>query len=195
MTKRKTAFVVALVVIGVAALGLAAAVYAKYIASLQVTGNADNAAWNFESDNENAALTCTITSTVVTGTVTSGKIAPGTSGECTFALSNRTSDVAVDYTLKANETGSSTPKNLQLSSNGTTWGTLASFTKSGTLAIGATNTTVTIYWQWPYETGTVTDGIAEGDDDDTDDGEAAAAGNMTLVFDISGVQHNPANAL
>ena len=192
MTKRKRASLVALAVMCVSVLGLAAVVYAKYIASLQVTGNASIAAWNFEDDNEGATLTCTI-NTVVTGTVASGKIAPGTSGECTFALSNRTSEVAVDYTLKANETDSSTPKNLQLSSDGTTWGTLASFTKSGTLAIGASSTTVTVYWQWPYETGTVTDGIAEGDDDDTDDGEAA--GNMTLVFDISGVQHNPANAL
>lgn len=193
MTKRKRVSLVALAVMCVAVLGLAAAVYAKYIASLQVTGNASIAAWNFEEDNKNAALTCTITSTVVTGTVKSGRIAPGTSGECTFNLSNATSEVAVDYTLKANETGSSTPKNLQLSSDGTTWGTLASFTKSGTLAIGATNATVTVYWQWPYETGTVTDGIAAGDEDDTDDGEAA--GNMTLVFDISGVQHNPAVAL
>ena len=82
MTKRKRASLVALAVMCVAVLGLAAAVYAKYIASLQVTGNASIAAWKFESDNENATLTCNVTSTVVSGTIagdanTTYKIAPG----------------------------------------------------------------------------------------------------------------------
>ena len=190
MSKKKTALVAALVIFGVAVLGLSAAVYAKYIASLQKTGTATVAKWAFEDENENSTLTCNITSTVVSGTVTSGKIAPGTSGTCTFTLSNKNSEVAVDYTLKNN---TNLNANLQLSSDGTTWGAPGDFTKSGTLAIGDTGTTITVYWQWPYETGAVTDGVATGDAADTTDGENA--NQMTLGFDISGVQHNPANNL
>ena len=194
MSKKKTALVAALVIVGITALGLGAAVYAKYIASLQKTGTATVAKWDFEDENENSTLTCNITSTVVSGTVASGKIAPGTSGTCTFTLSNKDSEVAVDYTLKNNTNlNANIPTNLQLSSDGTTWGALGDFTKSGTLAIGDTGTTVTVYWQWPYETGTVTGGVATGDEDDTTDGENAS--RMTLGFDISGVQHNPANSL
>lgn len=199
MKKHKTALVAALVVIGVTVLGLAAAVYAKYIASLQASGGATIAKWNFETENSNTTVTCSITSTVVSGTVASGKIAPGTSGTCTLSLSNTTSEVAVDYTIKANETDSTNiPTNLELSDDGSEYSsTLSGFSKTGTLAIGDTGTTVTIYWRWPYETGTVTDGIATGDSADTTNGEAAYSGSnqMSIAFDISGVQHNPASAI
>lgn len=197
MSKKRSVGIAAFVIAGIVVLGLAAAVYAKYIASLQASGGAQIAKWNFEDENDEQTVTCNLTSTVVANTIATGTptiIAPGTSGTCTIALSNTTSEVAVDYTIKANETDSEgIPTNLQLSSDGTTWGSLASFSKSGSLAVGAAATTITIYWQWPYETGTVTDGVAAGDSDDTTDGENAA--DMSLAFDITGVQHNPANAL
>lgn len=201
MSKKRGVGVAALIIAGIAVLGLAAAVYAKYFAEFQASGTAKIAKWNFEDENSSSTVTCQLTSTVQTGTIASGTpviIAPGTSGECTLQLANNTSEVAVDYTVTVNETDSDVPTNLKLSSDGTTFGTLASFTKTGTIAAGAANAqTVTIYWQWPYETGAVANGIAAGDSDDTTDGEDAYDGQntMTLAFDIKGVQHNPANAI
>ena len=192
MKKKKTALLVALLVFSVAALGgLVAVVYAKYIASLSVTGTGTIAKWAFASDNQGGTATCTITSSPASGTVAANKIAPGTSGTCTLDLENTNSDVAVDYTVTAN-TGSSTniPANMIL--NG---GSLNNFSATGTLAIGG-STTITINWSWPYETGSTTAEIADEDDEDTDDGEAAAtSATMTLAFDVKGVQHNPANAI
>ena len=190
MKKRKTALVVALIVMGVALLGLAAGVYAKYIATFTKEGGAKVATWAFESDNTAQEITCSLTSTVVSGalaTAASGGdiiIAPGTSGTCTIELKNTTSEVKVKYEISSPVLNGA-PTNLKL--NGAA---ADSFTPvTGYIDMGGTDT-ATITWEWPYETGTPTDGVAPGDEDDTDDGEAG--GNMTVTFTVKGIQVNPA---
>ena len=88
MKKRKTALVVALVLMGVAVLGLGAAVYAKYIASISGQGTATVAKWAFEEDNQSGVVTCPTTS-YNANTLVNGKIAPGTTGTCVIELKKR----------------------------------------------------------------------------------------------------------
>lgn len=197
MSKKKTALVVAFVVMGVAALGLGAAVYAKYIASLQASGTAHVAKWAFSSENSrNNSASCVLFPAPKDGTVATGTptiIAPGTSGTCTLELSNSQSEVAVDYTITVitagDEKSSNVPTNLKLSSDGLNYGSLDDFTTSGSIAAGASGTkTVTIHWQWPYE-----GADSSYDEDDTEDGEAG--NNMQINFKIDAVQHNPSDTL
>ena len=204
MSKKKKTMLVAAIVLGIAVLGLAAGVYAKYIASLEANrGIADVAKWAFEAENTgNGLMTCNLDKTYDTNTLSEGKIAPGTSGTCTFSITNKDSEVGVDYTITLSSV-TNQPKNVKfyktknVSGNGVTYAeplTTTSGSVTGTINAGvATAQTETIYWVWPYETGTVTDGVAQGDSDDTTDGKNAATATkkMTATFAIKGVQVQP----
>ena len=118
-----------------------------------------------------------------------GKIAPGTSGKCPIKISNANSEVGVNYTIKP-KTVTNQPTNLKLYKDANhTDAFSASAAITGTLTPGAAEQTIYVYWDWAYETGTVTDGVATGDSADTTDGEAAK--KMEISFDISGVQVQP----
>lgn len=198
MSKKKKTAIAALIVLGIVAVGLAAGVYAKYIASLTKTGGAEIAKWVFETENTNSNFDCTLTDTYVSGAIRTenGKviIAPGTKGECVVKLSNEQSDVAVDYKITADATASTVPTNLKLTGDGNTATTLGSFVKTGTLAIGAKNKEVKIGWEWPYETG---DDVSSGaivdnqKSGDTVDNSDASKTTMTLSFKIQGIQKKP----
>ena len=198
MSKKKKTAIATLIVLGIVAVGLAAGVYAKYIASLTKTGGAEIAKWAFETENTNSNFDCTLTGTYVSGAIKTenGKviIAPGTKGECVVKLSNEQSDVAVDYKITADATASTVPTNLKLTGDGNTATTLGSFVKTGTLAIGAKNKEVKIGWEWPYETG---DDVSSGaivdnqKSGDTVDNSDASKTTMTLSFKIQGIQKKP----
>ena len=190
MSKKKKTMLALAIILGIAAVGLAAGVYAKYIASLTSgNGSATVAKWAFEEDNENATITCELDKTYNPDTLVAGKIAPGTSGKCPIKISNETSEVGVNYTIKP-KTVTNQPTNLKLYKNAThtdEFSTTAAIT--GTLTPGAAEQTIYVYWDWAYETGTVTDGVATGDDADTANGEDPKT--MEISFDISGVQVRP----
>ena len=194
MSKRRTrtALVVAFVVMGVAVLGLAAAVYAKYIASINnKSASAEVAKWAFQDENMSTTLSCPLETTYNPNTLVANKIAPGTKGTCEIKLSNKLSEVGVDYTITvSNATG---PANLIFkTSEGATITSGGSF--KGKLTPGQDAQTVKIDWEWPYET---PDGTSDGDDADTLDGRTAAgkAANgtktMNVTFDVAGVQTKP----
>lgn len=199
MSKRKKTFVTIAILMAVVALGLAAGVYAKYIASLTKTGGAKVATWEFESENANGSFTCELTGDdYVSGAIKTEDgsviIAPGTHGECKVKLSNTQSEVAVDYKITADTANfTNVPKNLKLVGDSGSAVAPASFVKTGSLAIGASNQEVTIGWDWPYETGdavtdgAIVDGQKAGDLDDNGD----AGKTMTLSFKIQGVQKKP----
>lgn len=193
MSKRRTrtALVVAFVVMGVAVLGLAAAVYAKYIASINnKSASAQVAAWAFQDENMSTTLSCPLTTTYDPDTLVANRIAPGTKGTCEIKLSNTLSEVGVDYTVTVSTaTG---PTNLIFKNGSNTITSGGSFT--GNLTPGQAAQTVKIDWEWPYET---PDETPDGDDADTLDGRTAAgkAANgtktMNVTFNISGVQTKP----
>ena len=186
MSKKKKTLVAVFAVLGIAALGLAGVVYAKYIASFTAKGgNAVVAKWAFEADNKTTTVTCDPAKTYDSDKLFEGKIAPGTAGSCSFKLTNTNSEVGVKYTIKLSSdttSGENKPANLELKYDG------SAFPESGitgTLkAKDATGKTVTIDWEWPYE-GTATDYDAK----DTADGTNPKT--MVFKFDISGVQVEP----
>lgn len=199
MSKKKKTMLALAIILGIAVVGLAAGVYAKYIASLTKTGSAEIAKWAFDSENANGNFDCTLTGAYVSGAIKTENdkviIAPGTKGECVVKLSNKLSDVAVDYKITADATASTVPTNLKLTGDGNTATTLSSFVKTGTLAIGANNEEVKIGWEWPYETGDAVSSGAIVDNqksgDTVDNGDAGKT--MTLSFKIQGIQKKPTN--
>ena len=189
MSKKKKTLVALFVLLGVAVLGLAGAVYAKYISSINRVGSLQVAKWAFREKNpENGEITCSITSSVKTGTLVNDKIAPGTEGNCVIELSNSTGEVSVDYTIEVDATNTTTPTNLLVKNHeDTDYSALTNFTIVGAEPIAINGTkTVTIDWKWPYETGTDAD-----DENDTDDGENAD--DMSIKFIVTGVQSDPRN--
>ena len=194
MSKKKKTIIAVIAILAIAILGLGAGVIAKYYTEFTTgEGNLTVAKWAFKADNTDSNerdVTCDITdpANVDEDTLIDGLMAPGTSGTCTFELSNENSEVGVEYTITVSSIENA-PKNLILK-NGTAELTDAGF--KGTLTPGETGRTVTVNWEWPYETGTkdATTGIASGDDDDTTDGKNAE--EMSIVFNIKGIQVRPA---
>ena len=187
MSKKRSAVVAAFIVMGVVVLGLAAAVYAKYISSVTKTGTASVAKWAFTSDNTSGNVTCELDHTYDANTLVAGKIAPGTSGKCPIEISNAQTEVGINYSIALPSTIAGQPKNMKFYSNeGHTVAVTSSAPITGTLAPKAAATTVYIYWEWPYEDDPST---AAYDADDTSDGEAAAS--MTMTFTVTGTQIQP----
>ena len=190
MSKKRSAVAAAFIVIGVVVLGLAAAVYAKYIASFTATGSATVAKWAFSTDNTSGTVTCVLDKTYDANTLVAGKIAPGTSGKCPIQISNANTEVGVDYEIKLPSTVANQPTNLKFYSDADHNTPITSSDPiTGNLRPNAAATTVYVYWEWPYETGAVTNGVAAGDSADTTDGAAAAT--MTLEFEVTGTQVQP----
>ena len=187
MSKKKKTMLVAAIVLGIAVLGLAAGVYAKYIASITGQGTATVAKWAFEEENKNKAglLTCSLAKTYDPDTLVNGKIAPGTEGKCDFKISNTQSEVGVRYTIVA--AASNKPTNLKFYSDSAYRTELTAAGITGDLDAGGAETTSTIYWKWEYET--KTGDVVTGDEADTANGKAAST--MTMDFQISGVQIQP----
>ncbi len=186
MNKKKRALVAALVVSGIAVVGLAAVVYAKYISSITKTGTATVAKWAFTTDNtDGGVVTCDPTQTYTAATLDNGKIAPGTSGECQISVSNATSEVGIRYEITPSATGKPTHLKLCADSSCNTE-VDSTHPVTGTLAPKAAATPVTIYWVWPYEDNPST---AAYDAIDTTDGTAGST--MTITFDITGIQLQP----
>jgi len=193
MSKKRTriAPVVALAVMGIAVLGLSAAVYAKYIASIQgKSASAEVAKWAFKEENESKELTCDLSQTYNSDTLVAGKIAPGTKGTCNIELSNANSEVGVNYTITIKEV--SGPQNLVFKYGSNVLA--VNSTVTGKLKVGGTKT-VSISWAWPYETDS-----GAGDTADTIDGRTAAdnattgTDEMKVTFDVTGVQTKPTKA-
>lgn len=187
--KKKTTMIAAFVVLGVAMVGLAVTVYAKYFSSVTSgNGSLTVAKWAFDTDNANSGtLNCPLDETYDTDTLVSGKIAPGTSGTCELSISNANSEVGVAYEIKPSTISGAPTNMLFYKDAGHNNAFSAASTITGTLTPGESAQTVKIYWVWPYETPANSD---SGDTDDTTDGKAA--GTMTASFDITGTQVLPA---
>ena len=183
MSKKKKMLVALFVLLGVAVLGLAGAVYAKYIAEItNKQGTAEVAKWAFKAENKDTEFVCELTGNYDSTKLVNGQIAPGTTGQCTFELTNTQSEVGVDYTVKVTDIAG--PKNLVLKDHETGNILAVNGTVTGSLPINGSKT-VTIDWEWKYYT-------SDADDlEDTEDGENE--NNMAITFMISGVQSNPSN--
>ena len=197
--KRNSIVIALLLLMIIVLLGACWYGYSKYTTTN--TGNSTTAVakWDFGTNtvingiNLASASGASIMDTV--RNVATNKIAPGTSGKFTVRLGTAQSDVAIKYTITLSNFAHK-PANLHfysdenhnnsIENNGT-----ASIT--GYIAQGDTSSdhNVTVYWAWPYETGTGA-AIATNDAQDTADGVAAQ--NMTFDITVNGTQVNPGSA-
>ena len=185
MNKKKAELFAAFAVIAVLALGLGAAVYAKYVSQFTKTGSATVAKWAFTTDNSSGSVTCTLDATYDSSTLVAEKIAPGTSGKCPIQVSNANTEVGVHYEIVPSAT--SKPINLKFYIDADHETEITDSVKlDGNLTPNEAAKTVYVYWYWAFEGNSET-----YDTDDTTAGTNASANGMTMTFDVTGTQIQP----
>lgn len=169
--------------------------YAKYMSRVTGQGTADIASWSFKVNEKDEKLqTISLKSTVNNETLINNKIAPGTEGEFQIKLDANGSDVGINYVVKfENETQK--PKNLKFLYDGKTYNSLTELQNVLTGTINANEQdkvkTLTICWNWQYETGKTEQEISASDIVDTQNGKQIA--NYTFDIIVSGTQVMPQN--
>ena len=200
--RRSDLIIILLLLIIISLIGACWYAYSKYTTTLNGNSTTSVAKWNFGTTTTLTGVNLATTS-AANGTlfntvqnVVTNKIAPGTQGSFAVDLGTSGAEVAVRYTITLSNMVNK-PTNLHFYSdsartNQIDSGTSASVT--GTIAQGDTGSThkVTIYWAWPYETGSDAAAIASNDVTDTTDG--IAANNMTFDITVNGTQVNPTDA-
>lgn len=175
--------------------------FAKYTSEATVEDTAIVANWAFTVNEQDITDATTITfdlfGTVSDDTTLSGDdenvangstpiIAPGTGGSFSMRLKN-TSEVAAKYALDYTVDEAGVP--LQWSTDGTTWtADLDDVAASAetTLAVGAAEKTVTVYWKWAFEANDVE--TAQSDTSDTALGNAATKAQPKVTVKITATQ-------
>lgn len=179
---------VLLLLVAVSAM-MVASTYAKYTAEVTGKGTATVAKWAFgtENANKNNSLTVALEPTVDATTLVNGKIAPGTSGKFEIQLTNKDSEVGVDFEVALGDI-TNKPTNLKFYTDKTYATELdADNPVTGQIVAGdSEGIKVPVYWKWAYETPA---NSTTGDAADTTDGEAAK--ELTVNFTVKGVQTQP----
>ena len=182
--KKSLVLIVLLLLVGLTS-GYVTSTYAKYTKSLgNVTGTTKVAKWDFKGGTNFGTFVISLPATVNTSTLASGRIAPGTSGTFTIDLDNRGSEVGVSYEI--NFSGASgVPTNLVFKQDINTFA-VSGFKVVGTIPAGDSDS-VSLTWEWPYES--TVDTLTVEDGEDTINGEAGS--NVSLTATVTGVQVNP----
>ena len=169
--------------------------YAKYMSKVTGQGTADIASWSFKvNENEEKMQTISLKSRQNNSTLLNNKIAPGTDGEFQIKLDATGTDVGINYAIKfENETRK--PTNLKFTYDGKKYNSLSDLQKDLTGIINADeqekNKTLTIGWNWKYETGSTQQEITANDLIDTK--EAKEINSYTFDIVISGTPVTPDN--
>ncbi|HBC84324.1 MAG TPA: hypothetical protein DCZ30_02440 [Clostridiales bacterium] len=184
----KTALIVFLLLVTIAAVILATYAWAKYTETFDGGATAQVAKWKVTASSDELTF-----AKKFTHVVEPNKLAPGTNGSFTANLDVTGTEVDVKYTIKVVSIENK-PQNLIIkNSAGTTLTAAGDVIKEDTIAVGDTTKTVAeeITWEWPYHTGTVneTTGIAPGDAQDTADGKAGK--EMRITYEIVAAQVQP----
>ena len=167
--------------------------YSKYKTTLTGNGTATVAKWSFKVNGQTQTIPdIDLTQTMDThNNVAEGKIAPGTSGHFDLELDATGSEVAIDYNIKLAITEK--PTNLKFYLDNTYETEIAEtegiLNVSGSIPLETIDTPLikTIYWQWPYETGTTENEVKENDKTDTID----SAKKVTMTITVTGTQRKP----
>lgn len=199
MTKKSYAarlgvLVVALTLVSTCLLG---GTMAKYVTDVTGTGSATVAKWSFKATNGTDTTANVDLASTAYGNVAEKKIAPGTEGSFDIEIDASGSEVAVDYTIAFSNLQNK-PDNLKFYADKegkTEILDLGNYKGlNGTITLDKVNTKVTktVYWKWPYETGSG-DAIKAADVVDTTAGAKETDGDRKVSFDIkvTGTQKAP----
>ena len=167
--------------------------YAKYMSKVTGKGNAAIASWKFKAnDNESSMQNITLRSTLNNEKISNYQLAPGTKGSFQIKLDASGSEVGINYVIKfENETIK--PTNLRYIYEGNIYNSLNSLQSALVGTFNANDEdkikTLTINWEWPFETGITSDAIIANDKIDTQNSMSLADYSFDIV--ISGTQVKP----
>ena len=167
--------------------------YSKYTRTLTGSGTATVAKWSFKVNGQTETIGNIDLGVTAYNNVADQRIAPGTSGQFDLILDGSGSEVAIDYSIDLNITNN--PRNLKFYTDSgyknEIENTNGKMNVKGTIALEDVNTplTRTIYWNWPYQTGTTENEIAKNDEIDTDD----SGKNVTMAITVTGTQRDPSS--
>ena len=152
--------------------------YAKYMSKVTGNGTAEIASWKFKvNENEEKMQTISLSSTVNNFTLANKKVAPGTSGNFQINFENETRK----------------PTNLKFEYMGDIYPDLERLRNIiiGTLHADAADKTrtITIGWNWPYETGETKEEIEKNNKIDTE--ESKKINDYTFDVVVTGTQVKP----
>lgn len=156
----------------------------KYVSDITGDGVADVAKWSFSvNDGTESIKTINLTETYDKSTLIDGKIAPGTSGSFDLVIDATGAEVGIEYKVDfKNETNK--PTNLKFTYENETFSSLDDYEEYFTGTINASDTnrtrTLTVMWEWPYETGSETNTVSQNDTVDTNDG----LNDLDYTFDV-----------
>lgn len=185
------------VLLGVAVVGFAATTilgitYSKYTNVVSGDGETQVAKWSFKVNEQTEEFaTIKLADTYDASTLTKGKIAPGTSGSFDINIDATGAEVGVKYVVDF-EDETNKPTNLIFKSGNKSASTIEELEEVLTGTINADDTnktrTLTVEWEWPYETKTG-NGVAQNDEIDTAEGLNAL--EYTFNVKVTGTQVIP----
>ena len=169
---------------------LGGSTYSKYYSKIDGTGNAEIARWAFKANNQTKTIAnIKLSNTYNENKLVANKIAPGTQGSFDIVLDATGADVAIDYAVTFDNL-TNKPTNLKFTYNGTTANSLEGLENvlKGRIGLNDSRTkTLTINWDWAYQTGTNENDILNNDRIDTND----AGKDFTFDITITGTQVDP----
>lgn len=195
MKKSKKIVLLCIAIIAVILACIGEHAYAKYMSRVSGKGTAEIANWSFKvNENDEKMQTISLKSTINNETLVNNKIAPGTEGNFQIKLDATNSDVGINYNIKfANETQK--PTNLKFVYDGITYNSITELGNAlnGTINANEDNKikTLSINWNWKYETGNTVEEINANDIIDTQEAKKIDDYNFDVI--ISGIQVIPQN--
>lgn len=193
MNKKKTALLVICAILAITLSFMIGKTFAKYVSEVKGTGTAEIANWVFKvNGKEDVVQNVNLLSTYHNETLINNKVAPGTSGSFNIVVDATGSEVGVDYAIEfLNE--SQKPQNLIFIYEDKPYTTIQDLEKdlSGTINANDENKirTITINWEWQYETGENANEINQNDIIDTNN--AKQLENYTFDIHVKGTQVMP----
>ena len=166
--------------------------YSKYVSEVRGDGMAEMATWNFKVNGKKEQVqTIQLESTYDNETLGKHKIAPGTNGSFNIMIDGTGSDVGINYNIKfTNE--STKPTNLKFIYDDQEYGSIAELESilSGTIQANDEEKAkiLTIYWEWPYETGNNENEIVNNDEIDTQDAQNINTYTFNVVVSATQVE-------
>lgn len=185
------------ILLGVAVIGFAASTflgitYSKYTNVVSGDGETQVAKWSFKVNKQTEEFaTIKLADTYDASTLTKGKIAPGTSGSFDINIDATGAEVGVKYVVDF-EDETNKPTNLIFKSGNKSASTIEELEEVLTGTINADDTnktrTLTVEWEWPYETKT---GNVVAQNDEIDTAEGLNALEYSFNVKVTGTQVIP----
>jgi len=188
-----------LITLATSAFGIFA--WARYQTSVQGEGTAQVAKWNFKvtgDTTQTEQVVFAVTRDDGNTTVAEGMLAPGTSGKIEMAIDVTGTQTDLIYTISGSTVNM--PRNLKLYYDEARTQEMVvvnqQFSKGNYLKVADIGTgekiiPETIYWEWPFETGTTDEDKQFNNQIDTEDMGKA----MTMAITVEGKQLNDAPVL